>query len=63
LCASSILKPRFESLNLIRVREQQTLSRASSMDLYRVSKEKAGKQMNVDLAEYLEEEEVQKLIE
>jgi len=33
------------------------------MDLYRVSKEKAGKQMNVDLAEYLEEEEVQKLIE
>ena len=29
----------------------------------RVSKEKAGKQMSMDMAEYLEEEEVQKLIE
>ncbi|MBV9179250.1 MAG: hypothetical protein JO297_19640 [Nitrososphaeraceae archaeon] len=29
----------------------------------RLSKEKAGKQMSVDMAEYLEEDEVQKLIE
>jgi len=29
----------------------------------RVSKEKAGKQMSMDMAEYLEEEEVQKLME